>query len=79
MPKKKSLLKICGPIEVKGRKKEYIEDIFKEADRHIYAYSERQAMFLFAQRFAKILGYEKHAVYIGEAVISYPEKKVSRT
>ncbi len=69
MSKEKSLFKIRGYIQAGSRRKEYIEDIFKEADRYVHAYTERQAMKIFAKRFAKILKYEPYAIYIGESVL----------
>ncbi len=69
MGKEKLLFKINGPIEVKGRRKEYIQDIFSKKNQYVRAHSERQARLLFAHRFANILGYEKYAVFIGESEI----------
>ncbi len=74
MRKEKSLFKINGPIEVRGRNKEYIENVFIKKNQYIRAYSERQARLLFAHRFANILGYEKWAIYIGEAEIVKQEE-----
>ncbi len=68
---------IEGNFNIRGGSEVLLENYFSKAERHIHAYSIKQATKLFALQFEKILAEKSYRngvrVYIGDALITEVE------